>query len=345
MISLSRISLLATSLLLSGPLAAQTVFTQSAGYVKIGNTTAGENAIPANTDYRISVPFDTKKEFVGTVSSTSATEITVDGNPGFATDQWSIISGIPYQARISNGDEEGLWAVVVSNTADTLSVIVEVGDLTNVQPGDGLEILPCWTVASLFADQEIPPGTQILLFSGNLPGENISSDTILVWNGTNWLFLLGRPEDAPDLIADDLVIHPGESFILRTLANPIANLALFGTVPSTRHRIVVSKLDASLPQDSTIGYFGPVPEPIGDSNLGFNPGDQLLVFDNLNPGTNQSASRILVFSGSTWLGLIGISGDVSDSFMLEPGAGYILRQPSIAPAVDTEWRDVQSFNE
>lgn len=322
----------------------QAVYSNPAGYVKLGNTTVGEDAVPANTDMRISVPLEPKKEFVGTVDSTTATTLVVADSPNFSTDQWNPASGEPYQVKITNGSEEGLWSPILSHTGDTLTLSPVVGDLTAIAVGDSIEILKCWTVGSLFEGQTIPPGTQLLLFSGTTPGEDISSDVILVWSGTSWIYLLGRPDGA-DPNADDVILHPGESFIVRTLGNPIVKLTAFGDVPLNRHRSIISKLDGATSQDSAVGYYSPVPEMIGDSGLGFSPGDQLLVFDRTSAGQNKSAEKILVYSGSDWIGLLGISGIVSDSFSLQPGEGYVYRQASAVPAGDSEWSDEQNYNE
>lgn len=110
----------------------------------------------------------------------------------------------------------------------------------------------------------------------------------------------------------------------------------------SKHRAIIRTFAANAPQDHWVGYSSPVPTPIGESGLGFSPGDNLLVFDNAALGKNKSASQILVYTGTAWLDTNGFA-NVSTTFNLQPGVGYILRKAQTASAQNFVWQDLQSY--
>jgi hypothetical protein len=116
---------------------------------------------------------------------------------------------------------------------------------------------------------------------------------------------------------------------------------MVGSVPMVAHRFILRKLSApGTAQDIRIGYSSPVPEKIGSLGLGFTSGDRLLVFDNSAAGMNKSASINLLYSNGVWLNA-GV--DVTNSFELQPGFGYVFRRASAAPTGSVVWTDIQSY--
>lgn len=334
------------------PVGAEIVYSEPAGFVKMGNTAAdGETipAVPANTDVRLTIPLDRELAHAGLIdddaNETDGTTITFQGTPGWTLNQWAPGGGETYCAIIGSGVQDGLRGLISGNDANSLTIssIQNNADLSQVAHGDTVEIRPCWTLGSFFADSDIPAGTQLFLFAGETPGQNISPNTTIFRSTTDWRILSDATLPVNTLV-DDWILHPGESLMLRTLGTPVDSLVVFGDVPTSGHKAPIEKLETSVAQDTTIGYFSPVPETIGASGLGFTAGDQLLVFPpNDTAGLNKSALQILFYNGSNWASLLPFDNtNIDDTFLLQPGVGYVYRQLTGA-AGTYDWSSVQSF--
>lgn len=321
--------------------AADPVYTHPKGFVKMGDTSvSATDAVPASTDVRLSVPLDRPADFIGTVASSTSSTVTVTGTPNWTTDQW-VGGADAYVAEIASGTENGLRGLVTANSGDTLTLqLTTPGDLSAVAADDSIRLRKNWTLGAFFADSTIPAGTQVLFYSGTTPGINNSPNSAAVWSGSAWIYTVGGSGDATSAL-----LHPGESFVLRTGPNPISALRTFGDVPAANHRTSLAKLSPSVGQDTTFGFTGAAPEVIGLSGLGFTPGDQVLAYDQESAGLNKSPTTVVVWSGSSWLGVVGLAGDVSSTFTLEPGAGYVYRQGASAPDGEVDWNDTQEYNQ
>ena len=303
--------------------------TTPVGYVSLGNTSGG-NAVPANTDVAVSVPLANPTEFAGIVASVTSTTLTVSGSPGWSTNKWAPNAATPYHVAIGDGSQKGLMGLVTGNTADTLTItLVNGASLASVPASSSVKIFKAWTLKTMFP--ALPVGTRVLAFSGNVAGENLASDLQYVFSGTAWLQTVGGSGNA-----DNVILYPGESFLIRTGNNPIVSLSIAGEIPTFSQRGDLVKL-SSANQDNRISFFSPVDVVIGQSGLGFTPGDRLLVFDNAATGQNKAASIILVWSGSDWIGLAGVSGSQGAVFKLKAGQGYVYRRASTAPVGTVDW--------
>lgn len=316
----------------------QTVFTNPAGYVKLGNKTTGEDAVAPNKDVFLSIPLESKLEQVGTVASTTATTITFSDSPAWATspEQWAP-SPTPFCVIVNSGPENGLRAVVSSNTADTLTVsLTSPGDLTNVSAGDEVLIRRCWTLETFFGPMNLPDGTQVLLRDETLPGINQVVTSSFVFGGGTWF------DNVSFLPSNNVILHPGETFVLRSGGAAIAELTTFGDVPTSSLRNSLTK-DGTDPlgEDLFIASMSPVPALASSLNLPVANGDQLLVFGPEGSGIDQPESSSFVYGGGSWFNNITFV-DVSSSLMLEPGVGYILRRANSSPSFE-EWTEVAPF--
>jgi uncharacterized protein (TIGR02597 family) len=247
--------------------------------------------------------------------------------------------------QIGSGSKAGMYAAVTDNGTNYLDVQLNPGDsLTGVETeavsgtgsGAKIVIIPFQTPATLFPTKW-PNGTQVFLFDDSLAGVNNSSSTTLVYNGTTW-------SDATSLQpAGEILIHPSDCFVVRNnSADPIDRIVI-GSVPMIRHRTVISTLAPKVAQDVHIAYSSPVPELIGNSSLGFSNGDQLFVFDNDTPGQNKSASQTLTFNANKWYDATSLQ-EVTNTFSLQPGRGYVFRKAGTATPQDFVWQDHQSYN-
>lgn len=331
------------------PADGQTVYSKPAGFVKLGDVTPNEPSVPPQTDVRVAIPLERETSFAGTYASSTAyvppdpgpeafATLTVEDAPGWDASanggegEWAASGGTPYCVVVTSGVEEGLRALIQSNTADTLTIEQTTeGQLQNIGIGDTLAIRPCWTLKSFFAESDIPAGTWAFLFEGDTSGKFISPDIVAIYNGSSWVYI------SEDGIADGLILHPGESFIIRSGVNPIATLSVFGNVPMENHRARITKWESDLAQDTTIGFTSPVPTPIGLSGLGFTPGDLFMHYSDA-PGTNKSPAGVLIYNGEGWVDLFSDDGVVDESFMIQPGKGYLYRQHQDGPQGVADWK-------
>lgn len=316
--------------------AANAASTDPVGYVSLGNTVTPATSVAANTDVNISIPLDRPSEFTGTVGSVAGSVVTLSGTPGFTAGQW-IAS--PYILKVESGPASGLIALISANAAGTVTVVVPTGDsLASLAAGNSVSIRKAWTVKSFLAGNTIPSGTQVLLYDGVTPGQNLAPSISYTYDsGANsWT------NDGTFSPGDDDVVFQGEGIIVRNnSAAVIPSIVITGEVSTTNHRLVVSKLSASQPQDNAFGFSGPVSEVIGTSGLGVAPGDQILFYDNATPGINKGPAGSATYDGTTWTD-DGTFSDVTNTFTLDGGQGYVLRRANGAVG-DAVWSNEPNY--
>ena len=313
---------------------ASTAYTTPVGYVSLGDT-AGANAVAANTDSMISVPLARPAEYAGTVASVGANTLTVSGTPSWTTNQFT---SVPYCLVVKSGAQKGLFAVITANTVDTLTLTVTTGVLSGVVAADQVVIAKCWTLGSFLPIAGIPTGTTLLAYNGTTPGINLAANLIYTKGPSNWIQTFGGSGDATNHI-----LYPGESFILRTGANPVPSLVISGEVPTWNSRTSINKLTATgTGQDNRISYFSPVGEALSLSSIPASTGDALLIFNNVAIGKNKAASAIITKGPTSWVGTFGLSGN-QDAYQLIGGVGYVYRRAASAPAGSLDWNDAQGY--
>lgn len=271
-----------------------------------------------NSDSFVSIPLANDSVYSGSIASVSGNVITLAGTPGLGS---LSTAANPHVCVISTGAREGLTALITANTAGTVTISVQTGDdLTGVVAGNKVILQKAWTISKLFQTVTPPAGTQLLAFAGVTPGVNLAPDLIYEWDGTNWI-----DTNSFD-VADNTVLFPAESFVIRNNSGtPLPSIVLTGTVPTYKHRSVLAHNSAS--QDIPFAHISPVGEIIGQSGLSAlcTSGDQLLVFDNNAATQNKSASQIIEFDGTAWINTDSFD-DVTTTFSLTPGVGFILRR-------------------
>lgn len=335
-----HLSLTAAFLALIGAASAQsTATTDPVGFVSV--------TVPAQSDAVLAVPLNRAAAFKGKIKNISGSIITVEGTPAWTANQF--VQNIPTQndtfaIQLATGTKEGLIAKVTANGVDTLTLQLDAGDdLSGVKTGDvdgvlnadEIDVLPYWTPASLLSANPAV-GTQLLFFPTNVAGTNLAAGTIYVFNGTEW-----RQGSTP---VGNVPLAFGAAFIVRNNPAVEQTLSLVGSVPMAKHRgkifTLVGSSATNQQQDNWIGYLSPVPELIGNLGIGFNPGDQLLVFDNSAVGKNKAAAAVLVWTGVDWKQGATV---VTNTFTLQPGFGYVYRKKGTGAIQNVVWEDLQSY--
>jgi len=310
--------------------------TTTATTIPVGYVTQGEagGVLQNNTDYRLSVPLERTTAFAGTVSAVATNTITITG-AAFTPSQWTTI---PHYVKITSGAKAGFLAAIDSHDATSVTVTPQSGQsLTGVVSGDKLSIQEAWTIGNFFESITVPAGLEVDLFSGTVAGINVAVDQIFNYDG-GWFDGNGDP-------ADNTVIYPGESFIVRNATgSSVTGLVVIGQVPVSPYTVVLQNVDAGQPQDIPFGIFSPVAQTFTATNLTSvaNAGDTILIYDLAATGLNLSNASSLDYDGSGWID--SVSGDYITEGTYEmaaSGLGYVYRR--IATGTDGVWTFTPSY--
>jgi uncharacterized protein (TIGR02597 family) len=327
-------SLLAAAIACGMAQGAATAYTTPVGYVSIGDTTPGQPAVKPATDSLLTAPIDRTPVYAGLAASVSnGNEINLQGTPGFTAGQFTAT---PFVVRVKSGANEGFYALITGNDADTLTVSLPTGQtLSALASGDQISVSPAWTAKSFFGGSTIPVDTELYQYSGVTPGINVASDFLYIWDGVDWIDgVSGSPTDP--------IIYPGELFVLRNVgAAPITSIVVSGEVPSSGFTNVITNFGAGQ-QDLPFGVFSPIDQTLAQSGLTAVAAadDELNIYNNGAAGINKAASTQFVFDGSAWLD--AVSGDpIPPSFTLKAGDGFIYRRAAGKPTVN--WTATPSY--
>jgi uncharacterized protein (TIGR02597 family) len=305
-----------------------TATTTPVGYISLGNTAAGVNNVPANSDVVVSVPMLKSAVFAGKVASTGASTLTVSGTPAFTVNSFT---SVPHVLVVESGAKSGLIVPITSNTADTLTVALGFYSLSGILATDSVSIRPAWTVSSFMAGATSLTGVQLLAYSNTQQSVNNSADGLYFYVGTGW-------ENADGDSANNTILYPGEGFIVRTSGTPIADFVVSGEVPKAKSYIAVGQSTTGA-RDSVISYVSPTTEALGSSGLGISNGDILLDFDNTTSGQNKSGVPYFFVNGA-WE---NADGDSAATFQLIGGKSYIYRRATAATTGYTILQDTQTY--
>lgn len=302
--------------------------------------------VPANSDAVLAVPLSRPAVFKGVIQSIAGNVITVAGtSPAWTTNQF--VQALPgqvntYAVQLASGTKEGLTGKITANAANTVTIQLDPAEnLTGVNTeaangtgnGDHIDILPYWTPKSLITST-VTNGSQILLFESTNAGVNLSSSNSYGYDSGAWA------DETTFDSADNSPLGFGRSFVFRNTGAALT-ISMAGSVPMNKHRIVIRNYGTG-DQDIPIGFASPVTTPIGSVGLNFTEDDQLLVFNNSQPGQNKSAAQILYYTNADgWVD--DTFQPVGTTFMLQPGMGYIFRKRSTGAAGTYVWTALQTY--
>jgi len=238
---------------------------------------------------------------------------------------------------VLSGNREGQILLVVSNTADTLTVSAQAGDDPlesgkEIVSGDTLALSPAWTLETFLPVAALPDGVFFLTFDGGSGINMAATKQYYIYNG-KW-------NDLDTFSPANPILYPGESYVVRNqTATDIMSLTVSGEVSPAKHHIVLVG-GATAQQDTRFGYMGPVTEMLDDAGVPAVDGDFILFFDNTTTGINKAASKQYYYFGGQWNDLDTFAPP-NPPVGLIGGEGYVFR--TAAAAVDKVWSDEQSY--
>lgn len=236
--------------------------------------------------------------------------------------------------EVSSGTDEGIFLEVASNTASTITLTGYGTEfLSGLAADDTITVRQAWTLGTFFPT-DLPNGTTVYTYDSD--GINSSAaQQYQIYSGV-WYSI------ADGSNVTDLIIYPGESFILRSPADTaIPELYATGVTTVTNSRTVLRK-NSTAPQDTRCSYHSPVSETLSECGLSdiASNGDIIYIYDNSEPGINKSASLQYSYYEGNWYNLA--DGALSNDVTLTGGAGFIYRRNDTG-SNDTYVSDSQNY--
>lgn len=301
-------------------------------------------------DTRISIPMMRMPVFEGLIDSVSEDNLIIAGEPGWESNQFVFENADnpdplnTYFVFILTGELEGFQGKILSNTSDTLTIDTGLDSLATVAEGDIIQIVPYWTLESLFDGVDLPDGTNVFTYSRMSGKLNTATDIIYTYFKDNDAWWDGI---SPNFVDDTALLNSGLAYIVR-LPEGSSNVefVVSGSVPMASDRklfYVLGKENEIFDPtdikatDQPFSIKVPVPIAIGDAAL--NLSDQTQVFVYLDgdyepaqgeslPKINNPPRTILTYFETQNEWWDGVSPDfVSNTYFLQPGKSYVLRVP------------------
>ena len=300
----------------------------------VGFTTT---SLLGSSDTFVSSPFTRVPEFIGALSSTTASTITVAGTP-WAASQFKYLSSPTqhnnYYVLIGpSATKEGHTYHITDNTTNTLTVTTTTtppDDVSGIPVSTQITIIPNWTPATVFpaADANVsftpttsPPAYQTLIRVPNYSGISPAYPAEYYFNSGAWQRV------SPAGVGDDDSLLPDGYFVVRN-ANGATTLPLTNLGAVLLKKISAPLLTAASPgQDNPLGIVRPLDVALNATGLGaaFGTNDLLLFFNNTVAAFDKTPSATY-FYDTRWR----LSGDATSSDrgadIIPMGTGFIVRK-------------------
>lgn len=316
-------------------------------------------AIKGKSDTLLAVPLARRGVFHGSVdlagvAAGNGFSFPVAGNPRWIANQFAGT----FYLRFTSGARQGMYYTITANTAAGVTVDPAGDNLTGVLPKDTFQIVPHWTLGSLFppasagtAENPLTPSagvapadrrSEILLPDTVRTGINLPPASRFFFTSTGWV-----EDRAGHPAADDTILPPDGFFIVRQPPIVAADSVWLATGSVVGASVVVPlATQASGKQDNYVGLIRPVDVPLAQSGLqtgfvdslgkaGFQRRDTLLVFDNAVAAYHKSAAKSYFRVAGTWYS-DARGNPVADNDVLAAGSGFVIRKFE-RPAGATAW--------
>lgn len=312
------------------------------------------------SDTIVAVPLASGIEYRGrivavTPGTAGKIDVAVSNAPGFATDQFKDF----YYLRLITGHRSGAFFTITANSSDTLTLDSDGYDYSTLAAGDTVCIRRYWTLGTLFPPSapqtpsnpltasigQIGPTrrSQVILFDNTYAGINLPAAGVYYFTVDGWhQAIAGNPR------ADDVILHPDSSFIIRQPAS-IANdttWSVAGAVVEEDERIALFTSPAG-PQDNAVAFNRPFDVALGASGLdrafvaspstfASDRRDQLLVYDNSVRSFNKTPAAVYYRVGGDWI-KAAAGNPVANDDLLSATTGVVVRKFQNATATPAEW--------
>lgn len=325
-------------------------------------------ALRAQSDSCVSIPLWRPARYTGVLQAGAAGNVlTVVGTPGWSVDQFAFApqSGqhdtffvlLGANASLPAGGptpKEGCFYTVVANGTNALTLDLNGDDLSAVQPGTRVTLIPYWTLGTAFpasdagnsfvaADPNLEMATTIRVASaketsttgasGPNSGEGSNSPSLCNFSDGAW-----RSVTSPNVVRDDDLIFPDSHLVVRNNSTTPLTFRSTGTVLMAKFTVPVSTPEANYALDLPVALPRPVGISLNDLGL-INSGalapaqdastltkDTLATYDNAIVGYNKTPTAIYYYAQGAWRKVDGSPAQDYGADMIPAGAGFTLHK-------------------
>ncbi|MDF1862616.1 MAG: TIGR02597 family protein [Verrucomicrobiales bacterium] len=271
------------------------------------------------------------------------------------------LSDEPHYLRFTSGTRSGRSYSVSSHGPDSITIEVGDDDLAGVTSDDSFQVIPYWTLASLFPKEtqstihvsggKLAPTrkSRVLFFDEVSQGFGLAPDQVYFLTAEGW-FRSDRGFPA----ADDAIIPPGKAFVVRHQADDL------DTVFTPRHEVfrgdhsIALRTHSTGRQDNSAALVRPVPVKLSDLDLSSsfsdsastsagNRSDELLLYDNLTAGFNKPPATTYFKVAGQWHRDDGSSYPVADDDIISPATGILIRKTNNPSGAIFHWLNTPRY--
>ena len=335
---------------------------------------------PANSDLSVTLPLHRSTAFQGAVTGVSGNVISL--NATFTASQFVYASPgqintyyVSVRSTVSlSSAVKGKWFSIVSNT--TSSVTVDPDGPSSVETqglvvGDTIEIIPFWTLNTLFPNGQgltittdiDSPQDLIFTLPQNVAGINLQASLSFLYCddpvnlGTPGWYAAGTfTSTSPGGVSwADYPLAP-DTFIRFRNRGAATTLTLTGAVPTSDVATVIARLASNQQQDNFV--VNPFPVAISLPETGLfesgafqvttdidSPKDLLLVFDGTETGFNSQPSKIYLYCDDPanlpqagWYASGTFAGPYGSTSKLIPAGAALVVRKAAGPVASTSWK-------
>lgn len=321
--------------------------------IRIAETPAGEATLlapvghlqtsaPANNDTPVSTGLSLLPVYVGQVQMASGDVITVRGAPAWTSGQWANTStqGGAY-VRFLSGALTGHYVAITANTANAVSVDAAGLNLSTLAAGDRLEIVPFWTLGSLYpasaagsafiaSASALARQTELMVFDHQAIGVGRAPSATYYFANGAW-----RKVGAAATASFNHVVVLPDTYLLQRNKATATQLGRTGQVSVGAQSTIIEAV-VDRPNDNYVALNYPVPVRLIDSGLEtvvLDSGDRIELYKLTESGFGRRPNDFYVFDGTHWR-KPDLPGEIQDNVALRPGEGFVIRK---APGVSRTW--------
>lgn len=310
------------------------------------------------SDTVVSIPFHRPPGFSSAVDGSpvvSATTATLSHKSERVLENGDLTTEPHYLQFAGGGARSGSVYPVLSHDAGSITIDLGGDNLTGVTDGDRFQVIPFWTLATLFPKDtqstvhestgKLAPTrkTRVLFFDDVSQGADLAPDRIYFLTSEGW-FRSGRGFPA----ADDTVVPPGKALVIRHLTGDASTPFVPRHLVFDGDHTTPLKTQIAASQDTATALVRPVPVKLSDLDLDTDfsnsastaagsRSDELLLFDNVATGYNKQAATTYFKVAGKWHRDDGSTYPVADDDAIPSSTGILIRKAANGSGATLLW--------
>ena len=229
----------------------------------------------ANAQKYLSVPLTRPPAFSGKVERALAasSEIVASGQPKFTAGGFVYNAGSQtnrYYLKFTSGELEGAWFDISNNSAYSVEIETGSSDIAKVAAGDSFEIIPHWTLSTLFPNGagfvkstsktlSLTSCTSVGKFTAQESDGSITTPVgVLSTPVKTYIYRqYGKlstwvEKSSPTVSRNDDIVEPNAVLLVKQPASAKASITLCGKVPMCATSVEIARLSEGSEQDNYV---------------------------------------------------------------------------------------------